>query len=99
MINSPFIIALTRQDIPQVVVGYGGRETGVVKNGKNWTMLARANGFPENQVGEVVHPDPLVRELRKTIETPGPGFLELRTPYEECLPLMPPGKSFEDIIL
>ena len=78
---------------------YGGRETGVVKNGKNWRLLARANGFSEDQVGLVSAPEDLRNKLVRAIETPGPSFLELRTPYEECLPLMPPGKSFDDIIL
>ena len=78
---------------------YGGRETGVVKNGKNWTLLARANGFSEDQVGLVSTPADLRNQLQRAIEAPGPAFLELQTPYEECLPLMPPGKSFEDIIL
>ena len=78
---------------------YGGRETGVVKNGKNWRLLARANGFSEDQVGLVSTPEDLTNQLERAIEAPGPSFLELRTPYEECLPLMPPGKSFDDIIL
>ena len=78
---------------------YGGRETGVVKNGKNWTLLARANGFSEDQVGLVSTPGDLEQQLQRAIQAPGPAFLEMQTPYEECLPLMPPGKSFEDIIL
>jgi hypothetical protein len=28
-----------------------------------------------------------------------PHFIELVTPYEECLPLMPPGQSFQEMIL
>src|SRR2546421_559983 len=28
-----------------------------------------------------------------------PHFIELVTPYEECLPLMPPGQSFDEMIL
>ena len=28
-----------------------------------------------------------------------PHFIELVTPYEECLPLMPPGQSFNEMIL
>ncbi len=70
---------------------YGGRETGVVKNGKNWRLLARANGFSENQVGLVSSPEDLRDQLQGAIEAPGPAFLEMQTPYEECLPLMPRG--------
>jgi thiamine pyrophosphate-dependent acetolactate synthase large subunit-like protein len=37
--------------------------------------------------------------LRRAMSHRRPHLLELLTPYEECLPLMPPGKSFNEMIV
>ncbi len=78
---------------------YEGRETGVVKRVKDWTLLARGNGFAADQVDRVTAPAELPAVLQRALSHRHPHFLELVTPYEECLPIMPPGKSFNDIIL
>ena len=36
--------------------------------------------------------------LQRAMSHTQPHFIELITPYEECLPIMPPGKTFHDII-
>jgi len=77
---------------------YEGRETGVVKRGKNWTLLAQANGFASDRVDRVVDPAALEEVLVRALEHREPHLIELVAPYEECLPLWPPGKTFEDII-
>jgi thiamine pyrophosphate-dependent acetolactate synthase large subunit-like protein len=78
---------------------YEGRETGVVKRGKNWTLLAQANGFRPDCVDRVTDPSELEEVLYKAFSHREPHFIEVVAPYEECLPLWPPGKRFEDIIL
>jgi len=78
---------------------YEGRETGVVKRGKDWTMLARANGFGSDRVDRVTDPNDLERVLERGWSHREPHFVEVVAPYEECLPLWPPGKTFDDIIL
>lgn len=78
---------------------FQGRETGVVKQTKDWTLLARASGFSEERVHRVTQPEELAAVLTGALAHRDPHFIELITPYEECLPFTPPGKSFEDIIL
>ncbi len=78
---------------------YDGRETGVVKRGKDWALLARSNGFAPDTVNRVAEPADLEAVLQRALAHPQPHFLECLTPYEECLPIMPPGKSFHDIIV
>ncbi len=78
---------------------YEGRETGVIKRHKDWTMLARANGFAADCVDRVTHPADLAPVLQRALSHRRPHFIELLTPYEECLPLMPPGQSFAEMIL
>ncbi|RKH18900.1 thiamine pyrophosphate-binding protein [Corallococcus sp. CA047B] len=78
---------------------YEGRKTGVVKQGKQWTTLARSNGFTEAHVDRVESPGDLRRVLDRAVSHRGPHFIELVTPYEDCLPLIPPGKAFKDIML
>ncbi len=78
---------------------YEGRETGVVKQGKDWTLLARSNGFNSDQVDRVTDPGEVESVLRRSLSHSGPHLVELVTPYEECLPRWPPGSSFEEIIL
>jgi acetolactate synthase-1/2/3 large subunit len=78
---------------------YGGRETGVVKRGKDWTLLARSNGFTPDTVDRVSAPTEVAEVLQRALSHRRPHVIECVTPYEECLPLMPPGKSFHDIIL
>jgi acetolactate synthase-1/2/3 large subunit len=78
---------------------YGGRETGVIKRGKVWTLLARGNGFDAAMVDRVTTPAELQPVFRRAMSHRHPHFIELVTPYEECLPLMPPGKSFNEMIL
>jgi acetolactate synthase-1/2/3 large subunit len=78
---------------------YEGRETGVVKRGKIWTLLAQSNGFAPDLADRVTMPEELEPMLQRVVAHRQPHFLELVTPYEECLPLMPPGKSFNDMIL
>jgi len=78
---------------------YQGRETGVVKQTKDWNLLARASGFSKKRVHRVTQPEELAAVLTGALAHRDPHFIELVTPYEECLPLTPPGKSFEDIIL
>jgi len=78
---------------------YEGRETGVIKCQKDWALLARANGFAECTVQSVAALQPLREALRSALFDARPHFLEVITPYEECLPLMPPGKPFEEIIV
>ncbi len=78
---------------------YEGRETGVIKGHKKWSLLVRANGFSESRVQSVCKPAGLREALESALFHPEPHFLEVVTPYEECLPLMPPGKPFEDVIL
>ncbi|HXK60974.1 MAG TPA: thiamine pyrophosphate-binding protein, partial [Acidobacteriota bacterium] len=78
---------------------YEGRRTGVVKCHKNWTLLAQANGFSESRVQTVCQPAQLRKVLESALCQSGPCFVEMVTPYEECLPLLPPGKRFEDVIL
>lgn len=78
---------------------YEGRETGVIKRQKDWTMLARANGFRPDCVDRVTAPADLGPVLRRAMAHRRPHFIELMTPYEECLPLMPPGQSFDEMIL
>ena len=77
---------------------YEGRETGVVKRGKDWTFLARGNGFTPDRVDRVSTPADLDGVLQRALSHGQPHFVELVTPYEECLPLMPPGKSFHEMI-
>jgi acetolactate synthase-1/2/3 large subunit len=78
---------------------YEGRETGVVKRRKDWRLLARGNGFDAERVDRVTAPAELAAVLQRAMSHRHPHFIELITPYEECLPIMPPGKSFDDIIL
>ena len=78
---------------------YGGRETGVVKRGKNWALLAQSNGYPPERAEQVTEPEGLESLLGEVVSHAQPHFLELLTPYEECLPIMPPGQTFHDIIL
>lgn len=78
---------------------YEGRETGVVKHGKDWTLLARSNGFTPEMVERVTTPAELEPAFQRALSHRHPHFIELATPYEECLPIMPPGKTFHDIIL
>ena len=78
---------------------YEGRETGVVKHVKDWTLLARSNGFSEQMVDRITASDELAPTFQRALSHRHPHFIELVTPYEECLPIMPPGKSFHDIIL
>jgi acetolactate synthase-1/2/3 large subunit len=78
---------------------YEGRETGVIKRHKDWTLLARGNGFDANCVDRVTEPADLVPVLRRALSHRHPHLIELVTPYEECLPLVPPGQSFNEIML
>ena len=78
---------------------YQGRETGVVKRSKNWTLLAQGNGFQADFVDRVCRPEDLKPVLQRALSHRGPHFIEFVTPYEECLPLMPPGQSFQEIIV
>lgn len=78
---------------------YEGRETGVRKPHKRWTLLAQGNGFTEDCVDRVSNPEALPAVLQHALSHRKPHFIELVTPYEECLPLMPPGQSFEEMIL
>lgn len=78
---------------------YEGRETGVIKRHKDWTLLARGNGFDASRVDRITAPADLSSVLRRALSHRHPHFIELMTPYEECLPLMPPGQSFEEMIL
>jgi acetolactate synthase-1/2/3 large subunit len=78
---------------------YEGRETGVVKRHKNWALLARGNGFAAETTEQLHTPAALAPALQRAIAHRRPHLLELITPYEECLPLMPPGKSFNDMIV
>ena len=78
---------------------YQGRETGVVKRSKNWTLLARGNGFHDDSVDRVCKPEDVKPVLRRALSHRGPHFIEFVTPYEECLPLMPPGQSFQEMIV
>ncbi|HEY7491735.1 MAG TPA: thiamine pyrophosphate-dependent enzyme [Candidatus Tectomicrobia bacterium] len=78
---------------------YEGRETGVIKRSKNWTLLARGNGFDPEVVDCVTTPEALTAIFQRAISHRRPHFIELVTPYEECLPLMPPGKSFNEMLL
>jgi acetolactate synthase-1/2/3 large subunit len=78
---------------------YEGRETGVVKRGKDWSLLARSNGYAEETVDRLADPVALEPVLGRAIAHRQPHFIELLTPYEECLPIMPPGKTFHDIIM
>ena len=78
---------------------YEGRETGVVKRSKDWTLLARGNGFPADFVDRVCKPEDVQPVLQRALSHRGPHFIEFVTPYEECLPLMPPGQSFQEMIV
>ena len=78
---------------------YQGRETGVVKRSKNWTLLARGNGFDADFVDRVCKPEDVRPVLQRALSHRGPHFIEFVTPYEECLPLMPPGQSFQEMIV
>jgi acetolactate synthase-1/2/3 large subunit len=78
---------------------YAGRETGVIKRHKDWSLLARGNGFDADCVDRVTAPADLAPVLRRALAHRHPHFIELVTPYEECLPLMPPGQSFHEMIL
>lgn len=78
---------------------YEGRETGVVKHGKNWALLAQSNGFSADAVDRVSDSTELEAVMQRAVSHRQPHFIECLTPYEECLPIMPPGKSFHDIIL
>jgi acetolactate synthase-1/2/3 large subunit len=78
---------------------YQGRETGVIKRHKDWILLARANGFTPEYVDRVSDPEALVPVLQRALSHRHPHFVELVTPYEECLPLMPPGQSFREMII
>jgi acetolactate synthase-1/2/3 large subunit len=78
---------------------YEGRETGVVKRGKDWSLLARSNGYTDETVDRLADPVELEPVLGRAIAHRQPHFIELLTPYEECLPIMPPGKTFHDIIM
>jgi acetolactate synthase-1/2/3 large subunit len=78
---------------------YEGRETGVVKRGKDWSLLARSNGYTADTVDQLADPVALEPVLAQAIAHRQPHFIEFLTPYEECLPIMPPGKTFHDIIM
>jgi acetolactate synthase-1/2/3 large subunit len=78
---------------------YEGRETGVIKRHKDWTLLARGNGFDTGCVDRVTESADLIPVLRRALAHRHPHVIELVTPYEECLPLMPPGQSFNEMIL
>lgn len=76
---------------------YGGRETGVRKHTKDWCMLASANGIRD--VARVAARAELEAVLDRATATTGASFVEVITPYEECLPLVPPGQSFDETIV
>ena len=78
---------------------YEGRETGVIKRHKAWTLLAQGNGFLPELVDRVTSPTELEAVFQRAVSHRQPHFIELITPYEECLPLMPPGKSFNEMII
>jgi acetolactate synthase I/II/III large subunit len=78
---------------------YEGRETGVVKRGKDWVLLARSNGFTADRVDCLRTPAEAEAVVQRALAHRQPHVIECMTPYEECLPLMPPGKSFHDMIL
>ncbi|RKH09837.1 thiamine pyrophosphate-binding protein [Corallococcus sp. CA053C] len=78
---------------------YEGRTTGVIKQVKQWTTLARGNGFTDGHVDRVESPGALRGVLDRAVAHRGPHFLEMVTPYEDCLPLIPSGKSFKEIML
>ena len=78
---------------------YGGRETGVVKRGKNWSLLAQSNGYPPDRAERVTETAGLESLLGEAVSHGQPHVIELITPYEECLPIMPAGKTFHDIIV
>jgi acetolactate synthase-1/2/3 large subunit len=78
---------------------YGGRETGVVKRGKNWSLLAQSNGYPPDRAERVTEAAGLESLLGEAVSHGQPHVIELITPYEECLPIMPAGKTFHDIIV
>lgn len=78
---------------------YEGRETGVVKRNKDWCLIARGSGFAAPRVCRITDTGELEQGLQEALFNDGPAFIELVTPYEECLPLMPPGKAFEDTVL
>ena len=50
-------------------------------------------------VDRITEPADLAPVLRRALSHRHPHFIELMTPYEECLPLMPPGQSFNEMIL
>lgn len=78
---------------------YAGRETGVRKRHKDWVLLARGNGFDATCVDRVTTPADLAPVLQRALAHRRPHVIELVTPYAECLPLMPPGQSFTEMIL
>lgn len=78
---------------------FQGRETGVIKQGKQWAALARGNGFTDACIDRVVTPSELRGVLDRALSHRLPHFIEMVTPYEDCLPLIPPGKGFKDILL
>jgi acetolactate synthase-1/2/3 large subunit len=78
---------------------YEGRETGVIKRHKDWALLARGNGFAAELAERLTAPTELAPALQRAMSHRRPHLLELITPYEECLPLMPPGKSFNEMIV
>jgi acetolactate synthase-1/2/3 large subunit len=78
---------------------YGGRETGVVKRHKDWVLMARGSGFDATRVDRVTGREGLSAVLRRALAHRQPHLVELVTPYEECLPLIPPGESFDEIIV
>ena len=70
----------------------------MVKHGKDWVLLAQSNGFTADRVDRVRESADLEAVLQRAMSHTQPHFIELITPYEECLPIMPPGKTFHDII-
>ena len=76
-----------------------GKEFRRKRRAKNWAMLAQSNGYPADRVDRVTDPAGLSEALQRALSHAEPHFIELLTPYEECLPIMPPGKTFHDIIM
>ena len=56
---------------------YDGRETGVVKRGKNWTLLAQSNGFTEDRAERITVPEDLEAALQRALSHTQPHFIEL----------------------
>ncbi len=110
-LNSPELETIVRYNLPVKICifnngGYGivrqwnetffdKRLVGVLHHGFDFVGVARTFGI---EGSTVEYKKDLEQSFKKAFNHKGPYMLEMRTPWEPCLPFVPPGTSFSEII-